>query len=72
MSLAPFAVLLEIDFALDKLAVLARPVIDAAALGAGQFEKLILRHNERNYTRIGAQSQCVWTTLGLGRWEQWG
>ena len=70
VSLAPFAVLLEIDFALDKLAILARPVINAGTLGAGQFEKLILRHNERNYTRIGAQSQCVWTTLGPGRWEQ--
>ena len=57
MSLTPLTVLLEIDFALDKLAVLARPVIDAAALGAGQFEKLILRHNERNYTRIEVWSQ---------------
>jgi hypothetical protein len=42
MSLAPFAVLLEVDFARDELAVFARPIIDTAALGAREFEKLIL------------------------------
>ncbi len=42
MQLAPFAVLLDIDFALHELAVLARPIIDAAAACAGEFEKLIL------------------------------
>jgi hypothetical protein len=44
MSLAPLAVLLDIDFALHELAVLAGPIIDAAAFGAGEFEKLVLRH----------------------------
>lgn len=42
MSPAPFAILLELDLARDKLAVLARPVIRASALTAGEFEKLIL------------------------------
>ena len=32
MSPAPFAVLLKLNFARDKLAVLARPIIDATAL----------------------------------------
>ncbi len=38
----PFAVLLELNFARDKLPVLARPVIDAVALRARESEKLIL------------------------------
>ena len=49
MSLAPFAVFLDIDLTFDKLAVLAGPIIDATALRAGEFEKLILRHSECHY-----------------------
>ena len=44
MSLAPLTVLLDIDFALDKFAVFAGPIIDTTALRAGEFEKLVLRH----------------------------
>jgi len=32
MSATPLAVLLQLNFARDKLAVLARPVVDAVAL----------------------------------------
>jgi len=51
VSLAPFAVFLEIDLTRDELAILARPIIDTAALRARELEKLILRHIERHYTR---------------------
>ena len=44
MFLTPFAVLLEFDLARDELLILARPIVGAVALGAGEFEKLILRH----------------------------
>ncbi len=57
VSFAPFAVFLDIDFALDELAVLAGPIIDAAALRAGEFEKLILRHSECHYTQRHPRSQ---------------
>ena len=42
MSLAPLAEFLELDFARNKLTVLAGPIIGATALGAREFEKLIL------------------------------
>jgi len=42
MSFTPFAVLLELDFARDKLAVLAGPVVGAVALAACESEELIL------------------------------
>jgi len=42
VRLAPFAVLLELDFARDKLPVFAGPVIRAVALAACESEKLIL------------------------------
>ena len=42
LSSAPFAELLEFDFALDKFAVFAGPVIDASAFGASEFYELIL------------------------------
>jgi hypothetical protein len=57
VCLAPFAVLFDIDLSLDEFAVLAGPVIDTAALGAGELEKLILRHSERNYTQEQLTSQ---------------
>ena len=41
---APVAELLELDFALDELLVLAGPVIDALTLGAGKFDESILGH----------------------------
>ena len=46
---APFAVLFQVNLALDELPVLARPIIDAAALTARYFYELILRH-ARHYT----------------------
>ena len=42
VRLTPFAVLLELNFARDKLTVLARPVISAVALRTRESEKLIL------------------------------
>ncbi len=42
VRLAPFAVLLELNFARDKLPVLARPVVDAVTLRTRESEKLIL------------------------------
>ncbi len=42
VSFAPFAVLFELNFARDKLTVLARPVVDAVALRTRESEKLIL------------------------------
>jgi hypothetical protein len=57
MSLAPLAVFLDIDLALDELAVLAGPIIDATALRAGEFEKLILRHSESHYIERYASRQ---------------
>ena len=42
VRLAPFAILLEFNFARDQLTVLARPVVDAVAFRAREFEKLIL------------------------------
>jgi len=42
VRLTPFAVLLELDFARDKLPVLAGPVVGAVALAACESEKLIL------------------------------
>jgi hypothetical protein len=40
--LAPFAKFIELDFALDFLTVLARPVIDMLTFLAGQFDQFIL------------------------------
>ena len=42
MLSVPLAVLLYFNFALDKFPVLARPVVDTSALGAGKSDKLIL------------------------------
>jgi hypothetical protein len=42
---APLAVLFELDFAHDKLLVLARPIVDTAAFAAREFYELILRHS---------------------------
>lgn len=52
----PLAVLLQFNFARDKLAILARPIIDAPALGACHFYQLILRH-ARHYTARRADAQ---------------
>ena len=34
---APLAPFFEFDFALDELAILARPIVDAVAFGAGKL-----------------------------------
>ena len=44
MCPAPFAVFFELDFALDELLILARPIIGARALLARQFYELVLGH----------------------------
>lgn len=47
--LAPFAVLLELYFLGDKLLVLARPVVDALTVSAGEFDELVLGHTAALY-----------------------
>jgi len=47
----PFAVLLELDFLRDKLPVLARPVVGAAALRTRELYELVLRHRAALYRR---------------------
>jgi len=42
---APFAKLLELDFALDLFFVLSAPVIDTFTIRAGKFYEFILRHD---------------------------
>ncbi len=42
VGFAPFAVLLEFDFALDELPILARPIVDARALRTADFNELVL------------------------------
>ena len=42
MSTTPFAVLLELYFARDKLPILARPIIGAPALTARDLDELVL------------------------------
>lgn len=44
VGFTPFTILLELDFALHELLILARPIIGAAALGARDFYQLILGH----------------------------
>ena len=44
VSTAPTTVFLELYFPLDKLLILARPIVRAATLLARQFYKLILGH----------------------------
>ena len=42
--LAPFAKLLELNFSLNSFLIFARPVIDALARGALQFNQKVLAH----------------------------
>ena len=44
LKLAPLAPLLELDLALNEFFVLGRPVVDAFALGTGQFDESVLGH----------------------------
>jgi len=49
MSSAPIAKLWQFDFAGNKFAVFACPVIGATALHAAHFYELILRHRAALY-----------------------
>ena len=42
LSPAPLAPLFELYFTLNKLLILAGPIVDALALGAGEFYESIL------------------------------
>lgn len=44
MSATPFAVFLELNFARDKLAVLARPVVNPVTFRTRYSDELLLRH----------------------------
>jgi hypothetical protein len=44
LGLTPFTILFELNFASDKLFVLAAPIVDALAGGTGEFYKFILGH----------------------------
>ena len=54
-------ILFELEFLLDFLAVLARPVVDVLALLAAELDELILGHGE-DYTRKRerVQSPTCW------------
>lgn len=58
MSATPFAVLLQFNFARNELAVLTRPIVNAVALGARQFDELVLGHG-RHYTARQSGAQFV-------------
>ena len=51
MRAAPFAVLLQFNFARDKLAVFARPVINPITLRTRYSNELVLRHVRFCYER---------------------
>ena len=52
----PLAPLLQFNFALNELLVLARPIVYAAAFGAREFYELILGHEARLYRKTGTRS----------------
>ena len=64
LEAAPFAPLLEFDFALDKLFVLARPIVNAGTFGAGEPYELILRHRQE-YTKKLSAGQCNCTFIEI-------
>jgi hypothetical protein len=47
---APVTKLLELDFALNKLFVFGRPVVNALAFGTLEFYKSVLRHCPKTIT----------------------
>jgi len=50
MTPTPLAIFLELDLALNKLSIFARPVINPITFGTRYFNQLILRHNAEHYT----------------------
>lgn len=60
MSLAPLAVLLEFNFTLYQLPILARPIINAAALLACDLYQLILGHSSALYRSGVRESITQW------------
>ncbi len=56
---APFAVFLQFNLASYELAVLARPVVGALALVAGNLYELVLGHGARYYIEV-----ITWSTRG--------
>lgn len=44
LSAAPFAKLLELDLALNKLLILAGPIVNTLTFGAGELYEAVLRH----------------------------
>lgn len=44
LSAAPFAKLLELDLAFNKLFVLAGPIVNTLTFGAGELYESVLRH----------------------------
>ena len=45
MLFTPFTMFFKLNFAFNELFVFAGPVVNALALTAGQFYKIILRHS---------------------------
>ena len=68
VPLTPF---LELYFALDKLLVLARPIVDAAAFSAREFYELILGHETRLYPKRPPWSTAVNADIyrDSGNWQ---
>ena len=47
----PLAIFFELDLAGDELPILARPIVDAVALRAREFDELVLRHEAALYRK---------------------
>ena len=58
LCFAPFAVLLQFDFALNELLIFAGPIVDAPTFGAREFYELILGHERRLYLKT-----AVWSII---------
>jgi hypothetical protein len=54
---APLAPLFKLDLALDELLVFGRPIVNALAVGAGEADQAVLRHNANNYNPYRAAKQ---------------
>ena len=51
LLLTPFTIFFELDLAGDELPILARPIVDAVALRAREFDELVLRHEAALYRK---------------------
>ena len=62
---APLAPLFKLDFTLDELLVFGRPIVNALAVGAGEADQAVLRHNANYYNPYGDLAQPPILKAGL-------